>query len=89
MTKVKIGEYYQKWSNDLTIFGGIPSIMLLEESTTNDEFEAYLDYFFKAVAPGTRLIVGIADSTPPNAVFERLIRIGERVRENGILPMDT
>ena len=88
---------YGKWElfalhhiveSNLTIFGGIPSILLLKESTTDEEFEAYLDYFFKAVAPGRRLIVGIADSTPPNAVFERLVRIGERVQKEGLLPID-
>ena len=58
--------------------------MLLAESATDEEFEAYLDHLFKVIAPGKRFIVGVADTTPPNAVFDRLIRIGERVeREAG------
>jgi 5-methyltetrahydrofolate--homocysteine methyltransferase len=87
MTKVKIEEYYQQWSEKLTIWGGIPSNLLLAESTTDDEFEAYLDHLFRVVAPGRRLILGIADTTPPNAVFERLIRIGERVEKEARLPL--
>ena len=88
MTKVTIGEYYRRWSEKLTIFGGIPSTLLLRESTTDAEFEGYLDNLFKAVAPGRRMILGVADSTPPQAVFERLVRIGERVEKEGRLPLE-
>jgi 5-methyltetrahydrofolate--homocysteine methyltransferase len=88
MTKVTIDEYYRRWADKLTIFGGIPSTLLLNESTTDDEFEGYLDHLFKAVAPGSRLILGIADSTPPPAVFDRLVRIGERVEKEGRLPLE-
>jgi corrinoid protein of di/trimethylamine methyltransferase len=87
MTKVRIEEYYKRWGNQITIFGGIPSNMLLAESATDVEFEAYLDHVFKAIAPGKRFILGIADTTPPNAVFDRLIRIGERVEKEARLPL--
>jgi methylmalonyl-CoA mutase cobalamin-binding domain/chain len=87
MTKVTIEEYYQRWGERLTIFGGIPQSLLLEETATEEEFQAYLDHFFKAVAPGRRLIVGIADTTPPHAVFDRLVRLGERVAREGRLPL--
>ena len=63
MTKVKIEEYYQRWSDRVTIFGGIPESLLLEESTTEEDFEAYLNHLFKVVAPGKRLILGIGDTT--------------------------
>lgn len=88
MTKVKIEEYYQRWSGALTLFGGIPSNMVLAESATDAEFEAYLDHLFKVIAPGRRFVLGIADTTPPNAVFERLIRIGERVEKEARLPLE-
>lgn len=87
MTKVKIEDYYRRWGDKVTIFGGIPSNLLLAESTTDAEFEAYLDHLFQAVAPGKRLILGVADTTPPNAVFDRLVRIGERVEKEGRLPL--
>lgn len=88
MTKVPIEEYYRKWKEHLTIWGGIPQSMLLAETASDEEFETYLDHFFKAVAPGVRLIVGIADTTPPNAVFNRLVRLGERVAKEGRLPLE-
>jgi corrinoid protein of di/trimethylamine methyltransferase len=88
MTKVKIDEYYQRWSDKLTIWGGIPEILLMEETATDEDLETYLDLLFKAVAPGKRFIVGIADTTPAHAVFDRLIRIGERVQNEGRLPLE-
>jgi corrinoid protein of di/trimethylamine methyltransferase len=88
MTKVRIEEYYKRWGGRLTIFGGFPSNMLLAESATDEEFEAYLDHLFKVIAPGRRFILGIADTTPPNAVFDRLIRIGERVEREARLPLE-
>ena len=88
MTKVTIEEYYQRWSDKLTIWGGIPEILLMEETATDEDLESYLDLLFKAVAPGRRFIVGIADTTPAHAVFDRLIRIGERVEKEGRLPLE-
>ena len=88
MTKVKIEEYYRRWRDRLTIMGGIPESVLLEKTASEADFEAFLDSLFKSVSPGDRLILGPADSTPPDAVFERLIRIGDRIREEGRLPLE-
>jgi methanogenic corrinoid protein MtbC1 len=87
MTKVTLAEYYRRWSGHLTLFGGIPSTIVLPE-TSEPDFEACLDEMFRAVAPGTRMVVGIADQVPPKAVFSRLQRIGERVEREGRLPIE-
>jgi methylmalonyl-CoA mutase cobalamin-binding domain/chain len=86
MTKVTLAEYYRRWSGHLTLFGGIPSTIVLPETSETD-FEAYLDELFRAIAPGTRMVVGIADQVPPNALFSRLQRIGERIETEGRLPL--
>jgi 5-methyltetrahydrofolate--homocysteine methyltransferase len=87
MTKVTLAEYYRRWSGHLTLFGGIPSTIILPE-TSEADFEACLDELFRAVAPGTRMVVGIADQVPPNALFSRLQRIGERIEKEGQLPLE-
>ena len=86
MTKISLAEYYRRWSGHLTLCGGIPSTILLP-GTSEADFEAYMDELFKAVAPGKRMLVGIADQVPPDAVFSRLQRIGERVEREGRLPL--
>jgi methylmalonyl-CoA mutase cobalamin-binding domain/chain len=87
MTKVDIAEYYSRWRDGLTIMGGIPECVMLEETASEEEFEAFLDHLFESVAPGDRLVLGVADSVPPNAVFDRLLRLGERIEREGRLPL--
>lgn len=90
MTKITIDEYYDRWcrSGKLTIHGGIPEIMLLEESTSWKDLEDYLTHMFKVISPGNRLIASIGDTSPPNTEFERLIYIGERFEKEGRLPLE-
>ena len=89
MTKVRIGDYYDQWCRPghLTIHGGIPEMLLLEESSTWEELESYMDDFFQAVAPGHHFVASIGDTTPPNADFSRLEYIGERIAREGSLPL--
>lgn len=89
MTKVRIEEFYARWCRPghLTIHGGIPEMLLLEESSTWDDLKDYLDHLFKVIAPGTRFVASIGDTTPPNAEFERLVYIGERMEKEGRLPL--
>ncbi len=87
MTRVKIEEYYARWRDHLTLMGGIPECILLEETATDEEFESFLDHLFASVSPGDRLILGTADSTPPDAKFDRLLRIADRVRAEGRIPL--
>jgi len=87
MTKVKIEEYYRRWRDKMTIMGGIPESILIEETASEADFEAFLDHLFESVAPGDRLILGPADSTPPDTVFDRLLRLGDRIQNEGRLPL--
>ena len=88
MTKVSLEEYYARWSKRITIQGGIPSNLLLEASASEEEFESFLDYVFKVVPPGNRLILGVVDIVPPDVVMDRLLRIEERVEKQGRLPLE-
>ena len=87
MTKVTITEVKKAFKGKLTVFGGVPSVALLEESMSDMEFESFMKNLFKEIAPGDRFILGISDTTPPDAKFERLLRITEMVGEWGKLPM--
>jgi methylmalonyl-CoA mutase cobalamin-binding domain/chain len=86
MTSMSLAEHYRHWSPHLTLMGGIPSTVVLPQ-TSEADFEAFMDEMFRAVAPGTRMVAGIADQVPPNAVFSRLQRIGERIAREGRLPL--
>lgn len=87
MTKVTISEVKKAFKGKVTIFGGIPSVALLEESMSDEEFEKFMENLFREIAPGDRFILGVSDTTPPDAKFDRLLRITEMVEEWGKLPM--
>ncbi|MBM4332293.1 MAG: hypothetical protein FJ117_13935 [Deltaproteobacteria bacterium] len=87
MTKVSIREVKKAFQGKVTIFGGVPSVALLEESMSDEGFEQFMKDLFQQIAPGDRFILGVSDTTPPDAKFERLLRITEMVQERGKLPM--
>ncbi len=90
MTKLGIDLYYDRWcrSDKLTLMGGLVQSLLSPATASLDDLNTYLDYFFKAVAPGKRLIMSVADTTPPNADFDRLVLVGERIEKEGRLPLE-
>jgi hypothetical protein len=67
----------------VTIMGAIPSVALLTDSMPKREFDSYLDQFFTDIGSGEHLILSIADTAPPAADFERILQIGEMVRQFG------
>ena len=89
MTKLTIDEYYDRWCRPghLTIHGGIPEFLLMEESSSWDDLKAYMDHLFQAIVPGHHFVASIGDTTPPGADFERLLYIGERLQKEGRLPL--
>jgi len=44
---------------------------------------------FAEIAPGDRFILGVSDTTPPDANFDRLFRITEMVHKWGKLPIES
>jgi hypothetical protein len=47
------------------------------------QFDEYLDEFLRQIGRGERLILGISDTTPPGAEFDRLRKICDRVEAFG------
>jgi len=83
MTKLTFKQTKDVFNGKISIMGGIPSIALLENSMSEAEFEMFLDKFFKDIEAGEHLILGISDTAPPAAKFERLLKIARRVEAFG------
>jgi hypothetical protein len=54
---------------------------------SDEEFERFMKGLFQEIVPGDRFILGISDTTPPDAKFDRVLRVTEMVEEWGQLPM--
>ncbi len=65
------------------VWGGIPSVALLDDSMSDEQFETYLDAVFADLGTGERLILGVSDNVPPAANLDRIARITERVATFG------
>lgn len=83
MTSLSLKQIKESFKGKITIYGGIPSISVLENSMSEYEFEKYLEKTLESVGKGDHIIFSIADTTPPGAKFERILRIAEKVREFG------
>jgi len=86
MVPVTIDQARLAWGKDVIIWGGIPSILLCDQFGEN-EFDSYLHNLFDAIAPGNAFILGVADNVMPEAIFERMIRVGEMVEQYGKYPV--
>ncbi|MEZ4868218.1 MAG: uroporphyrinogen decarboxylase family protein [Caldilineaceae bacterium] len=83
MTKTTLAEMLQGLRPNSTVFGGIPSVALLESAMTDTVFMHYLDDLFASIGAGDHLILGVADNVPPDAKLERLTEIKRRVAAFG------
>ena len=83
MTKLSMGDVRKAFDGRISIMGGIPSIALLKQSMHDDQFETFLDNFFDQIGKGDRLLLGISDTTPPGADFQRLKRVAQRIEQFG------
>ena len=83
MTKCSLAEIRREFGPDVTVWGGIPSVALLQTSMDDAAFESYLDDVFANLGTGERLIFGVSDNVPPDADLSRLERIRDRIAAFG------
>ncbi len=83
MTSQTLREIREAFDGKITIWGGIPSVSVLENSMSDYEFESYLDDLFLQMGKGDHLILSIADTAPPEMKFSRLERIARLAKEFG------
>jgi hypothetical protein len=83
MTELTLAEIRKGMGPQTTVWGGVPSVALLDSSMSDKAFEIYLDELFGSLGAGERLILGVSDNVPPDANLARLERIKERVEAFG------
>ena len=83
MTRLTLKDVRDCFGGRISIMGGVPSVSLLRDSMPDADFDAFLDRFFDDLGAGDHLILGISDTTPPAADFDRIKKIGERVEQFG------
>jgi hypothetical protein len=82
-TSLTLKEVKDAFGGKITIWGGIPFNIVLENSMSDYEFEKFLDMTLASIGNGDHIILSIADTTPPGAKFERILKIAEKVKQFG------
>ncbi len=79
MTKVTLAQAIDALPG-ITIWGGIPSVALLEESVHEADFRRLVEEAVALARGKSHLILGIADTTPAGAKWERIEYISDAVK---------
>ncbi len=77
MTKVSLREYREFFGDRTTIWGGIPSNITIRSCCSDAEFRAFVQAALRDCRPYDHLILSVADTTPPDADFDRLLYLAE------------
>jgi hypothetical protein len=79
MTKVPLRDYRKAFGQQITIWGGIPSIIVLKHSCSDADFRSYVDALLHESRPYNNLILSVADTLPPDADFDRILYVRDQV----------
>lgn len=86
MTSLDVRATRALWDGTMTMWGGIPAIMLTD-TFSDEEFESHLVDLFRAVAPGNRFILGFGDNVPTDGLFRRIRLTTDLYHKYGTYPI--
>ena len=79
MTRCNFDEIYRAFSNRITIWGGIPAILLCNNSCSWDDFKSFIDDLLKRYGHESHFILGVSDMVTADAELDRLHYITDKV----------
>ena len=79
MTRMTLDEIREAFDNRITIWGGIPSVLLCPDSAGEDEFRHWIDALLERYGRSTHFVLGVSDMVTADASWERMMYITERV----------
>ncbi len=80
MTSLSLKQVRNVFKDEITIWGGIPSVCLLKEAMNDYNFEKQMEKIMADIGDGSRIILSFADTTPPQAEFSRIEKVAKIAR---------
>jgi hypothetical protein len=77
MADISLIEALDILKGEVTLQGGIPSVLVCDEGGTARDFETYIEKVVLPLRGRTRYIVGMSDNVPPNADFGRVEAVAQ------------
>jgi hypothetical protein len=86
MTSINIRRARELWDGQVTLWGGIPAI-LMTDFYTDEQVDAFLEDLFDAVAPGDRFVLGFGDNVPNTAYLSRILQVVDFYHRHNAYPI--
>jgi hypothetical protein len=79
MTRMTIDAIRTAFCDRVTIWGGIPSVLLCPDSASDAQFRSWIEELLDRYGHASRFVLGVSDMVTADADWERLAYITERV----------
>ena len=79
MTRMTLDEIRAALGDRVTIWGGIPSILLCEDSASEEQFRSWIDALIERYGHQSRFVLGVSDMVTADASWERLAYVTEKI----------
>ena len=79
MTSVTLEEFLDAFAGRVTIWGGIPSVLLCRESVTEQHFRNSIDDLVARHGKRTRFVLGVSDMVTADCDWDRMRYVTEKV----------
>ena len=79
MTRMTLAEIRAALGDRVTIWGGIPSILLCEDSAGEEQFRSWIDALIERYGHQSRFVLGVSDMVTADASWERLAYVTEKI----------
>jgi hypothetical protein len=79
MTRMTLDEIRTAFEDKITIWGGIPSVLLCPDSASESEFRGWIDGVVERYGHSSRFVLGVSDMVTADASWERMMYVTEKV----------
>lgn len=81
MTRLTLDELLEAFRGRITIWGGIPSVMLCPDSVPEAQFRAWIGDLLARHGRDTRFVLGVSDMVTADASWDRLEYVTRKIAE--------
>lgn len=79
MTRMTLDEIRAALGDGITIWGGIPSVLLCRESASDTQFRRWIDNLIERYGHQSRFVLGVSDMVTADAAWDRLRYVTEKI----------
>ncbi|MBI3683755.1 MAG: hypothetical protein HY235_25555, partial [Acidobacteria bacterium] len=81
MTSLRLEEILEAFAGHITIWGGIPSVLLCRDSAPEEDFRRFIDGLIERYGRASRFILGVSDMVTADAEWDRLLYITKKIAQ--------